>query len=96
MTKLRVYENILLWRKFIYCDESDNYCNEILFIAKDCYESLREVYESDNYCDEILFITKELFKDYLLCREFYGNSRRKLSERERREKGQAFYNFRKT
>jgi len=42
---------IYLLRDGVY--ESDNYCDEILFIAKDCYESLREVYESDNYCDEI-------------------------------------------
>ena len=53
------------------------------------------VYENDNYYDEILFIAKELFKDYLLCREFYGNSRRKLSERERRKKGRLFITFEK-
>ena len=34
------------------------------------------------------YLLRELIivKDYLLRKEFYGNSRRKLSERERREK----------
>jgi hypothetical protein len=41
---------IYLLRDGVY--ESDNYYDEILFIAKVCYESLQDgVYESDNYYD---------------------------------------------
>jgi hypothetical protein len=50
MTKyylLRKYESL---QHGVY--ESDNYYDEILFIAKVCYESLQDgVYESDNYYD---------------------------------------------
>ena len=44
------------------------------------------------------YLLRELIivKDYLLYREFYGNSRRKLSEREREgKKGRLFITFEK-
>src|SRR5256885_1121524 len=49
-TLFRSVTKIYLLRDGVY--ESDNYYDEMLFIAKVCYESLQHgVYEGDNYYD---------------------------------------------
>jgi hypothetical protein len=61
LRKYIIVTKIYLLRDGVY--ESDNYYDEILFIAKVCYESLQHgVYESDNYYDKILFIAKVCYE----------------------------------